>query len=263
MMWWNSKRSQPEIETQEITFRQWSVVVERKARRRGVTISLKPDAPIKVKAAKNTPLSVIKHFLLAKEEWIEKHLQKFAEERARHPLKKIEHEETFPFLGRNLRLQFQPTHLKNVFFTKNEKFLYMHLPDSLWDFDEDQLQSFYPMLQKFYRSEAEKLIRERIALWSETTQLFPKTLKFRNPNTRWGSCSSQKVITISWRLIAAPLEIVDYVLIHELCHLKYMNHSDKFWALVESFCPDYLKAEEWLKKHHAGLDFLARNAKNQ
>jgi predicted metal-dependent hydrolase len=257
MKWWNPQRSQSEIETQEITFRQWSVVVERKARRRGVTISLKPDAPIKVKAAKNTPLSVIKQFLLAKETWIEKHLEKFAQERALHPLKKIEHEETFPFLGANLRLRFEPTHLRKVFFTKNEKFLFMHLPESLWSFNEEQLQSFYPKLQQFYRAEAEKLIHERIRLWSENMQLFPRELKFRNPNTRWGSCSSRGVITISWRLIAAPIEIIDYVLIHELCHLQYMNHSVRFWALVERHAPDYLAAEAWLKKHHAGLDFLA------
>src|SRR4051812_9060745 len=104
-MWPIRSNSQSEIETQEFTFRQWSVVVERKAFRRSLTISLKPGAPIKVKASLRTPLGKIEQFLLQKEKWIEKHMQSFTELAEKFPDKKLVQAETFPFLGETLSLR--------------------------------------------------------------------------------------------------------------------------------------------------------------
>lgn len=71
----------------------------------------------------------------------------------------------------------------------------------------------------------------------------------KNHRTLWGSCSDQGNINLNWRLIMAPRFVSDYILFHEMCHLKYLNHSPRFWALVESVCPDYQAAEDWIREY--------------
>jgi len=199
----------------------------------------------------------IEDFLIQKEKWIEKHLQNFAEHALKFPEKKLVQSETFPFLGEALSLRFVPTPLKSVFFSRHEKYLQLHLPENSWnEVTEADLQHYFPKLQKFYQREAEKLIQERIQIWSNQMQLFPKALNFRNQKSRWGSCTSRGSIQINWRLIGAPLEVIDYILVHELAHLRHMNHSKDFWNLVEEHFPELQKSERWLKENQNTLDFL-------
>jgi predicted metal-dependent hydrolase len=257
MLWDRLNSSQSRIETQELSFRQWSVCIERVAFRRSITISLKPGQPIKVKAGMGTSIDRIQKFLLQKEKWIEKNLLKFAEHAEKFPEKKLKQAEIFPFLGEDLTLRFVPTPLKQTFFSRHSQFLQMHLPETIWKtWKEEEIQKYFPKLQEFYRREAEKLISERIQVWAAQMQLFPKILKFRNQKTRWGSCSSRGSIQINWRLVAAPLAVIDYILVHELAHLQHMNHSKSFWQLVEKHFPDFASSEKWLKENHALLDFL-------
>jgi hypothetical protein len=258
-MLWSRSKSQFEIQTQEFTFRQWSVVLKRKAFRRNITIALRPGEPIQVRAGLKTPMQKIEQFLAQKEGWIDKHYKKFTENAAKFPQKKLLPQETFPFLGESLSLKIVPTPLKQAFFSRQNVHLQLHLPEaSLQHQSQEQLQRHFPLLQKFYQREAEKLICERIKIWSVQMNLFPRELKFRNQKTRWGSCSSKGSIQINWRLMGAPLEVIDYILIHELAHLRHMNHSEFFWQLVETHCPDYRISEKWLKDNHAALDFLSQ-----
>ena len=257
MKWLSRSNSQPVIQTQEFTFRQWSVVVVRKAFRKNLTIALKPGAPIQVRASQRTPLTKIENFLLEKEKWIEKHMHAFSQHAEKFPEKKLKASETFPFLGQDLVLKFVPTPLKQVFFSRSEANLHMHLPEVSWNgMTEEDIQSYFTHLQKYYRREAEKLISDRIRIWSEQMQLFPKAVRFRNQKTRWGSCSSRGSIQINWRLIAAPITVIDYILIHELSHLKHMNHSEDFWNLVRHHCPSFEDSEKWLEENSGLLDFL-------
>lgn len=77
----------------------------------------------------------------------------------------------------------------------------------------------------------------------------PGRTTVRAQRTRWGSCSAKGTISLNWRLIQVPVEVRDYVVIHELCHLKQMNHSPKFWELVRHFCPQFRSHERWLRNH--------------
>lgn len=74
-------------------------------------------------------------------------------------------------------------------------------------------------------------------------------LSVRNQRTRWGSCSSRRTISLNWRLVMAPPEVLDYLCVHELAHLSHMDHSAKFWSLVEQHCPDYRVHERWLREN--------------
>ncbi len=71
----------------------------------------------------------------------------------------------------------------------------------------------------------------------------------RNQKSRWGSCSRRGTISLNWRLIQTPGDVRDYIILHELAHRRQMNHSDQFWQEVAHLCPDYLKAERWLKQN--------------
>lgn len=82
---------------------------------------------------------------------------------------------------------------------------------------------------------------------------WPRRITVRNQRTRWGSCSCRGTISLNWRLIQTPAEVCEYVILHELCHLRHMNHSPQFWALVGEVCPEHRKHEAWLKTHTIAL----------
>jgi hypothetical protein len=82
-----------------------------------------------------------------------------------------------------------------------------------------------------------------------------KRVAVRNQKTRWGSCSRKGAISLNWRLIQLPAAVRDYIIIHELMHLRELNHSPRFWAEVEKVCPTYRAAEDWLKQHSGQVGF--------
>jgi predicted metal-dependent hydrolase len=96
-------------------------------------------------------------------------------------------------------------------------------------------------------------LRAAAARHSARLNLPAPPVTLRDPKTRWGSCSSRKTLSLSWRLILAPPPVLDYVAAHEAAHLIEMNHSHRFWALVEGLCPGYREHETWLKAHGRSL----------
>ena len=111
------------------------------------------------------------------------------------------------------------------------------------------------VIEQFYRKKAEEVIHDRLQFFNEHYQFRYNRVTLRNQKTRWGSCSSRGNLNFNWRLIMAPIEVIDYVVAHELCHLKEMNHSSRYWALVEQAIPDYKKYRKWLKDNHYLLTF--------
>jgi predicted metal-dependent hydrolase len=106
------------------------------------------------------------------------------------------------------------------------------------------------------RKEFEKLLPSLIAQHSQAMELFPKKISIRDTRSRWGSCSSTGNISLSWRLIMAPLEVMEYVVIHELAHLKHMDHSSAFWGVVSQHCPNYNQHRHWLKSNAQQLHWI-------
>ncbi|MCM1048211.1 MAG: M48 family metallopeptidase [Clostridiales bacterium] len=104
-------------------------------------------------------------------------------------------------------------------------------------------------LEQRYIEAAHEYIPKRVAYYNAMTGGSYNKIAIRNQKTRWGSCSSKGTLSFNWRLMLAPPAILDYVVVHELCHLTYMNHSAEFWNLVESVFPDYRAARKWLKEH--------------
>ena len=115
-----------------------------------------------------------------------------------------------------------------------------------------------PLLEWWYRGEARRIIAVRVREFAAVLGVTYSRLTIRDGRSRWGSCSSLGGLNFSWRLILAPPEILDYVVIHELAHLRELNHSPRFWAIVAAHCPDYRKHQRWLKEHGAELQQLLR-----
>ncbi len=102
-------------------------------------------------------------------------------------------------------------------------------------------------LDKFYALEAKKIIPPILQECSQLMQLFPTSIKYRKNKRTWGSCNFKNGLNFNTLLVKFPLEVIEYVVIHELAHIKYKNHSKDFWNLVYKYCSDYKKREETLK----------------
>lgn len=103
------------------------------------------------------------------------------------------------------------------------------------------------------RKEFQKLVSSSLTIYSTAMGLYPAKVSIRDTRSRWGSCSSTGNISLSWRLVMAPPEVMNYVIIHELAHLRHMNHSEGFWRLVAQYCPDFRQSRNWLKVNAAKL----------
>lgn len=103
------------------------------------------------------------------------------------------------------------------------------------------------------RAAASTVLPARLRELAGTHGLNVSTVTVRNQRTLWGSCSRRGAISLNWRLMLMPADVRDYILIHELAHLKHANHSRRFWATVESMCPRYRDAHRWLRAHGATL----------
>lgn len=105
------------------------------------------------------------------------------------------------------------------------------------------------ILEQWLREKAGEIIDERAMEYGKIIGVSYNNIRIKDTKSRWGSCSSKSNLNFSWRIIMAPPEVMDYVIVHELCHLLHMNHSKEYWATVEKYMPDYENHKEWLRKN--------------
>lgn len=105
------------------------------------------------------------------------------------------------------------------------------------------------ILEKRYRNAARQQFESRVAYFHRITGGNYTSITVRDQKTRWGSCSSRGTLSFNYRLIFAPPVILDYVVVHELCHLTHMDHSKNFWNMVASVMPEYKECRKWLREH--------------
>jgi len=103
------------------------------------------------------------------------------------------------------------------------------------------------VFERWYRLRARELLTARVLHFAGTMGIAAPRLRITGAVRRWGSCSATGTVCFAWRLIMAPADVIDYVVVHELCHLRAMNHSPDFWAAVASVMPDYTERRKWLR----------------
>jgi predicted metal-dependent hydrolase len=109
-------------------------------------------------------------------------------------------------------------------------------------------------LDRWYRSRARSVLKDTIERESERLGLTGWTrIRVGDPRGRWGSCSTRGTLSFSWRLVMTPPDVLGYVVVHELCHLRHMNHSPRFWGLLDEAWPTRREQQEWLRRHGAEL----------
>lgn len=122
----------------------------------------------------------------------------------------------------------------------------LHELIEIGEFNEEELRR---NLKKFYFSSCKKIVGERINIYQTQLRVKPKSIEVVESITNWGSCNSNKKVTFNYRLAMAPIEVIDYVIIHELCHLIHMNHDRSFWRRVGSIMPDYKEKQDYLARY--------------
>ncbi len=148
--------------------------------------------------------------------------------------------ESFSYLGRNYRLKVNRGHFKPVKLIQGR--LVVTVPKG-----KEQPHMIRNALVRWYKHHAELKLQEKTMRYAAIIGVEPTGVGIKSFKSRWGSCSAKGRIDFNWKIIMAPNRMVDYVVVHELCHLKHHDHSRKFWKCVESVIPDCLEIKEWLK----------------
>ena len=157
--------------------------------------------------------------------------------------------EAFPFLGQNFRLKVQEGHRVGV--QLSEGYLLTTVRPS--EVGEQRKQRIQQYLKSWYRSRADERLQEKVERYSKHIGVSPKGLRVREFKSKWVSFDSRGTLAFNLNLIKAPHPIVDYVVIHELCHMIQPNHSKNFWKEVEKYDASYKEHRAWLKKHASEL----------
>ena len=226
--------------------------IRRSRRAKYVSISIGADgvqvvAPVSMEDNKIIPL------VENKREWI---FHKFENYRQRLTQVRIEREyisgEEFLFMGENYPLMVQEHEGRsNSVDLINDQFLVLLHKDTP---EKQRRLVIQKTLEQWYISRAKELIQERLELYIPKISVKVNMVRLKNQKTRWGSCSQKGNLNFNWKLVMAPTPIVDYVVVHELCHLRQMNHSKEFWQLVARYIPDYKEKRKWLKDYGLKLN---------
>ena len=241
-----SQPSSGKTKTSRLQFQGQEVLVIRRARRRSVTIHMRPHEPIKVTSALGVSDDQILNFLNKKIKWVEKNWAQFQE--VPKPVKRgALPGEKWQFQGRDLVFQESITVGARPVVKWMEEKVVLYWPEKKWAKRNDLREQALKWLEQSLKTEAEKLLKARVEIYSRQMQLFPKRIRLMKAKTRWGSCSSRGYVNFNAKLIQAPLWVLDAIVVHELAHLQHMNHSKKFWDLVETHAPEHKAADLWLK----------------
>ena len=214
-------------------------LIRSKRRRKTISLYIKEDGRIVICVPYHTPKGEIEGFIKERESWVIKKISE-KERSIKETEKAFIPGEKFLYLGESYPLEIGDT---------NQKGLPLKLSFGKFILDKDRLEEARDLFIHWYKREAKEKIEGRLHYFSNRLQLFPKGLKITSAKYRWGSCSRDSRLSLSWRIIMAPLSVIDYVLIHELVHIKEKNHSKRFWTYLETILPDYRKHRFWLKEN--------------
>ena len=214
-----------------------------KAKVKNIYISIQ-DGEVVVKAPWYVTAEQIQSVVENKRKWIMNALEKYSVS----PRKAKEYceGERFQILGKSyvLSIYFQMTNKAEL--KVNNESIDIILPLDYAKKDNSQLVS--KLIDKMYYMIAEKEVEASMEKMRKLTGLAPEEYRIKKTKTLWGSCSSNRKITINQNLMMYSKKAIDYVVLHEICHLRYMNHSKKFWDMVATYMPDYKEAERELKQ---------------
>jgi predicted metal-dependent hydrolase len=213
-------------------------LIRSRRRRKTISLQIKEEGRVVIYIPYHTPKGEIEKFIKEKQPWIVKKISE--KERATKETRRVFITgEKFLYLGESYPLEIGDTHKKG---------LPLKLSFGKFILDKDHLERARDLFILWYKREAKEKLEARVRYFSNKLQLVPKGFKITSAKHRWGSCSRDNRLSFSWRIIMAPWSVIDYVVIHELVHIKEKNHSKRFWDYLETIFPDHRKHRFWLRK---------------
>lgn len=209
-------------------------------KRKNIGIYIDVYGNVEVQAPKETPIECVLQVLEEKWDWIQQK-SKEMKDRALGPKEKVyDHSESFLYLGNEYPIQISQdinTKQDHVVFEGDKLHIYVK------QFEDEKIKQ---ALKRFYYQQCKALVERRIQSYQNNFKTKPRSIRISDSNRTWGTCDSKLQLTFNWKLAMAPLKVIDYVVVHEMCHMVHLNHDRSFWRLVGKIIPDYKEAENWL-----------------
>jgi predicted metal-dependent hydrolase len=214
------------------------ILIERTERRKTVSIFIERDGSVRVLAPISVTDEMIESTVKAKEYQIFAKLAKWKELNQGKVSRQFVNGQSFLYFGRNYRLsivesQEVPLKMSGGYFQLDKKYL-------------DKADKVF---KDFYREKAEQKIKERLKLIQDKFQTKPTSIKVLELQNRWASWSPNNSLNFHWKCAMAPIPVLDYIITHEMVHLKHPNHSPEFWNELDKKMPNYREHENWLKQN--------------
>ena len=209
-----------------------------RSRRRTLALVIDADGTLTVRAPLKLANSAIQEFLAQKADWVHKTQSKLKTRAAQRPSHTFETGDSFLWLGQAIPLTLVPAQRPTLQFDGAHFTLAQNAqPNAKRHFEN------------WYKEQARIHLQARLDHFARLHHLTYRGLRITSARTRWGSCNSKNELTFAWRLLMAPPEVIDYVVVHELAHTVHHNHGPKFWKLAGDILPNFKVHVRWLKEH--------------
>ena len=208
-----------------------------------MSVTVGPEDGVVLLAPADAPILRLDQVVRQKASWIVDRLRHVGSLDRPLPKREFISGESYFYLGRSYRLKVRSGAMDSVVLDQGHL-----LVDVEWADDREiRATRVRTALESWYLKRATDKLNERTAFWSARTGLLPSSVKVKSQRKRWGSCSPTGVLRFNWRIVQAPLSLIDYVVVHELVHLKHANHSKAFWAELAAVIPDFKPRKEQLR----------------
>ncbi|ACL69205.1 M48 family metallopeptidase [Halothermothrix orenii] len=222
--------------------------------RKTVGLIVDPEDGVIVRSPERLSDDRIRKLLKKKARWLMEKLRLINEFKPKPASYEFLSGEKLPYLGRKYRLKVtKDDGIKSVKVRLYQGKFEINVSSSIKR--EEKRDKIRKALIKWYKEHAKDKINERVRIYQNRIGVKPNNIIVKEQKKRWGSCSSKGNININWRIIMAPMSVVDYIVVHELVHLIHPDHSVNFWELVETVITDYREKQKWLRINGRALDF--------
>lgn len=216
--------------------------------RRTADIVIEPDGRVIVRAPEDTSPEKIEDIVETKRLWIYKNLAEWRDLNATRVIREFRNGEGFLYLGRSYRLLLVADQDELLLLKAGRFCLRRDLVD------HGEVPAAKAAFRNYFVTRGFERISQRVGYFAPKVGTTAKKIDVRELGSRWASCSPNGNLAFHWKCMMAPPRIIDYIVVHELCHMRHLDHSDAFWNEVDKVMPDFYERKEWLRKNGAAMD---------
>ena len=243
------KKTYPEISFGDTSFTYSIIRTDRKT----MAIVVEPEGTVIVRAPYDVSEETIEEKVKEKRKWVAEKITKTDEIVKPVPKKReLVSGEKIKLKDKLIRLKIHQFDKRRMIVELENNTLHIYVNQHLNE--SERKEELKNAILKWYKEQAKDIISKRVEKYSKSFDIKPRGIVIRSQQLRWGSCTRDNQLNFNWRIVMAPVSAIDYIIIHELCHLKEPLHSLEFWNLLEAHFPEYRKWKEWLRINGLTLD---------